>query len=225
MGTFIDLTGKRFGRWIVIEPANCHPKRIHWLCRCDCGETRLIMDSNLRCGSSKSCGCSRYHGRKKSLNKTLTPGMRFGMLTTQQALPAMPYHHPKWLCLCDCGRLKAVDIYDLAGSRVVSCGCKKRRKKDNATMRHPLYGLWWGMRQRCSNLRHISYRHYGGRGIAVCAEWSSDFWRFVRDMGDRPPGYSIERIDNDGDYCPENCCWASKADQVRNTRRWKAHHD
>lgn len=224
MGTFIDLTGQRFGRWIVIELSNCHSKRIHWLCRCDCGKTRLIMGDNLRSGASKSCGCSRYHGREKPLNKTLSPGMRFGMLTMQYALPNASHHHPQWQCLCDCGESKVVDIYDLAAGKITSCGCKKRRKKDNAIVRHPLYGLWWGMRQRCSNLRHISYRNYGGRGITVCAEWSSDFWCFVRDMGDRPPGYSIERIDNDGNYEPQNCCWASKADQVRNTRKWKMNH-
>ena len=79
------------------------------------------------------------------------------------------------------------------------------------------YQSWSQMRQRCSNPRATGYRHYGGRGITVCPEWDS-FEQFLADMGERPEGKSLERVDNDKNYCPENCCWATKPEQNDNRR-------
>lgn len=83
--------------------------------------------------------------------------------------------------------------------------------------KHPLYDLWKGMRQRCSNPNADNYHHYGGRGIKIDPSWL-DFWVFVSDVGERPTGYMLDRIDNDGDYCKSNCRWASYHDQARNKR-------
>jgi hypothetical protein len=82
---------------------------------------------------------------------------------------------------------------------------------------HPLYGAWKSMRGRCMNKSHPRYSDWGGRGIKICQRWH-DFAMFVKDMGERPDGHSLDRIDNNGDYCPENCKWSSPSEQNKNQR-------
>ena len=83
---------------------------------------------------------------------------------------------------------------------------------------HPLYQIWQGMKARCLNPNNPHYANYGGRGIKICDEWINNFNQFVADMKDRPCGYSIDRIDNNGDYTPNNCKWSTKKEQQRNRR-------
>lgn len=156
-------------------------------------------------------------------------GGRFGRLLVIDTAPVS--HKPvRWRCRCDCGNEKIVVAGELTRGRVRSCGCLQRETLARANRKHghvgsghgtPEWNAWSCMRKRCTNPRHKFYRLYGGRGITICERWK-DFMTFFADMGRRPsPRHSLDRIDNDGNYEPSNCRWATKAEQVRNSRAAK----
>lgn len=122
-------------------------------------------------------------------------------------------------CQCKCGNIKPIAGTYLRSGRIKSCGCLgiENRIKHNMA-RTQEYQAWQNMIQRCTNSNNPGYKNYGGRGITVCAEWLSSFINFFKDMGKRPIGLTIERINNDLGYFKDNCCWATVADQNRNHR-------
>ncbi len=124
---------------------------------------------------------------------------------------------------CDCGSSVTVRFESLRSGNTKSCGCRRLRGDLRRTHGHskhlPEYFIWKGMRQRCSNPRNQKFKDYGARGISVCERWDS-FEAFLSDMGRRPsPGHSIDRKNNDGNYEPGNCRWATAKEQAANTRR------
>lgn len=175
MGTFIDLTGQQFGKLTVLCRAGKDHTCVAWLCRCSCGNEKVISGATLRKGKARSCGCTMHEWLKER-----KPSETHG------------------------------------GARTKKYAGKER-----------LYRVWLGMRERCNNPNHNRFQDYGGRGITVCPEWNdySVFrkWAFATGYDPNAPRgkCTIDRIDVNGNYCPENCRWVDMKTQCQNQRRKK----
>lgn len=167
-----------------------------------------------------------WRGFVRRSRKSTTLGTRFGRLVVTGPMELRPPRHPYYLCRCDCGTEKSVYLHHLLRGKITSCGCRTREPNLSTTTHGqtntPTWVSWMNMRARCQRETNQDYPKYGGRGIKVCERWQK-FENFLADMGERPTlgRYTLDRINNDGDYEPGNCRWASAVEQNRNRRNTK----
>jgi hypothetical protein len=227
MGLKVDeLIRQRFGRLTVIEDGLIKDgKKGYVLCRCDCGNEKIFRKYDLLKveRGTKSCGCIRREIEEKDRQAFI--GKRFGRLVVL-SLEYIKNQATFWRCACDCGNECIVARDNLRSGGTQSCGCLKEEARELRCTTHGmthtrLHSIWSGIKKRCNNKNCKAFKNYGGRGIKICDEWSNDFlvfyaWSCISGYADN---LSIDRIDNDGDYCPENCKWVTTEEQNRNTRQ------
>lgn len=209
------MIGKRFGMLIVerfYDRDNSHRKR--YLCKCDCGNSCVVKADNLRNGHTKSCGCLR---NKPSSRRVDLSGKRFGRLTAVSFNGSNNAGVTLWNCICDCGNSVVVSYNNLMSGNTTSCGCWHEKHGEAGTR---LYKCWSDMKARCYYKSDFNYKNYGGRGISVCDTWRNSYLAF-REWA-TSNGYdenlTLDRVDVNGDYTPENCRWATIKEQQSNKR-------
>jgi hypothetical protein len=223
-----EMIGNKFGRLTVLEmigerKAGRHPT---WKCVCECGNNCEKTAVALRVGREPSCGCATRDLQRQKHDLT---GKKFDRLLV---LSAEKLSNSKrsivWKCICDCGQVTHATGSDLRLGHKKSCGClhldvllKTVTKHGHARAKKlsPTYVSWYSMLTRCGNPNARNFQHYGGRGISVCERWKS-FENFLADMGERPSGMSIDRINVNGNYEPSNCKWSTRSEQNKNQRRY-----
>ncbi len=182
----LDITGQRFGRLLAVRRLEKDKwGNTVWLCKCDCQKEIVTQLTALRSKRTKSCGCLRREVRYRDWGK----------------------HRKEYSAQ-----------YYLANRREIK-ECVRRyrtahREQINKRIRESGYAAWANIIQRCFNPNRDTYRFYGGRGITVCDRWRK-FENFLKDMGPRPEGTHIHRIDSNGDYSPDNCVWLDKTEHAR----------
>lgn len=223
----IDLTGQKFGKLTVVKFLGMirdSQNRTHskYLCKCDCGNFTEVRAGNLRSGSVKSCGCIRKDIEHKYNDLS---GERFGRWTVLERVYKEGMAGTLFKCECDCGNIGIVDSSTLLKGKSKSCGCYQKIYDSESNKTHGMSGtriwrIWQCMRSRCNSERDTTYQYYGARGIKVCDEWNNGFESFHKWAVNN--GYkdnlTLDRIDVNGNYEPDNCRWITMKKQCNNRR-------
>lgn len=222
--------GDTFGRWIVLESYSTTNQRI--LCRCQCGTEKQVWAYRLTIGESKSCGaCGRTPSRRPRTEPYMRAGEVHGFLV---ALEDAMYTSDAIRFRCECGTETVKNAGMVKRGQTRSCGCLRAETfRTHGLSRHPLYHIWKGILRRCENPKDPAYEGYGASGITVCEGWHGlpdGFLSFADDLGERPAGHTVDRLDNEGGYwcghCPEctakgrpaNAAWRTPKQQNANRR-------
>lgn len=202
---------------VIKRGENDDKGHVIWMCRCSCGEVLKVKSEKLSCKrrkSPKSCGCQEIKPdtRKKMEGQTFG---RFLVLSVNGSDSAGFLY----LCKCSCGAIKTVRGSSLRNGASRSCGCFNREViTSHGFSNTPTYSSWVSARSRCRYEKDSSYPRYGGKGIEICDRWYNSFENFLEDMGERPEGKTLDRIDGERGYYPENCRWATLVEQSSNRK-------
>lgn len=212
--------GDKFGKLTIVDiyrkktPTKRTPNKttLFFTCICECGEEKDFRAYHVLSGKSKSCGCNG------GVLKDLT-GLKFTRLTVKKRVENMKDGQAQWLCECDCGKETIVRTSYLNNGHTKSCGCLNTDIKiKHGGYRTKLYGVYLSMKERCNNPKSKGYKNYGERGIKVCKEWSDDFTLFKEWslQNGYEEGLTIDRIDFNRGYEPNNCRWITNKEQQHN---------
>lgn len=220
-----DLIGKRFGKLLVIGKADPYIGKNYTkpqvLCQCDCGNTLSVRKASLTSGNTTSCSYSCGISDKGAHNLVDLVGKTYGRLQVLSRLANTNTGQTQWLCLCTCGNTTEVSGVSLTKGGTKSCGCLRVDTIRKIRLTHgdsgsPEHITWGNMIQRCTNSKAPEFKFYGGKGVLVCGRWRK-YENFLEDMGRKPSkDHSIDRKEVTGDYCKDNCRWATKLDQASN---------
>ncbi len=211
------MISKLYGKWTVLELSSNRGKNksLKYICRCECGSVQDVNKYSLIYGTStqcKKCFTSRIDNKISDIiNK------KFGMWTVLSKFKSIN-GITRIEVLCDCGSLSSATPYTITSGRSDRCFQCRRVPRTHNLSNSPTYAIWNGMHQRCSNKKNKDFKHYGGRGIKVSERWIK-FENFLSDMGIKPNGLEIDRIDNDGNYEPSNCRWVTRNQNNNNKKR------
>lgn len=238
---FKDYTGYKTGKLTVISFDSWHyqpsgQRKSKWKCLCECGNEFVAFGSNLaKKTHTTSCGCEKkqvldkYRERLRSgeWEPSKLIGKRFGRLVVTSFVKWVNTSESRislWDCQCDCGNTIQMRRSYLVTTEVPSCGCWLREfisenSKTHGMSSTPTYKSWSKMKERCYLESYAEPEYYRDRGITVCDRWINSFENFLEDMGERPDGMTLDRIDVNKGYFKENCRWADSTIQAYNSRK------
>lgn len=237
-GKMKDETGKTYDQlYVVGYVGRSKGKAQHplFLCKCSCGKETVVIGSNLRRGHTTSCGhdkLERMHKARDEFHKNNIPtdldGTRFGSVIVKgfnSWRTGKEHNTAMFDCVCDCGVEFVTRRNNLSDTS--SCGCKTSERISKAKTKHGMYGTptyktWKSMRERCSDADYANKKYYSDEGITVCEEWNdpdSGFDNFYRDMGERPEGHTLNRIEGAMVYSKDTCEWSDMTLQAYDKRK------
>ncbi len=210
------MIGNKFGKWLVVKEAEKRRGVKYYECQCECGTVKDVEGSMLRAGRSQQCSACQY---KMLYDPNRMIGKKFGKWTIVKFID-VHRRLQRFECKCDCGSVGIHCAADLRSGKSEQCTICHNKENALNNIRHgmhatKIYKVWSSMLARCRNSNDKGFKYYGARGITVCERWYK-FENFLSDMGVPQEGLTIDRIDNNSGYRPDNCRWVTHKENCNN---------